>query len=120
LGPAGLCVGPSKDCPITNSSAANECRRTLQLAVCRNGTDGTPAAHILWRWSAPVPSRQGIGRLQLQGTDLCLQLINNDFRTFGVELDPKSCRSSFAESQLWLWEAAEPALGAEAPTESEL
>lgn len=105
LGPGKICIGPPKDCPPAGQTeqereAAFLCSQTPQLADC---ADSASSEQPRWRWQALVAERRGIGRVQLDGSELCLELVNHGWTSFGVSLQP--CRSSFAEDQIWLWES---------------
>lgn len=99
----GFCLGPNMDCPASGkqSDMEEESLPCEDKAVLTGCSEHGPAR---WKWLSPVHSRPGVGRLQLLGTNRCLELVNHNFMTFGVRLAP--CRSSFAEDQLWIWSSA--------------
>ncbi|CAK9047844.1 unnamed protein product [Durusdinium trenchii] len=88
----GFCLGPAKDCPSERLEGVR-CRAVLSDCA---GTEG------LWTWSVPVTSRKGIGRLMIESSRLCLELVNQNFLHFDLQLAP--CQSEDAEDQLWLWD----------------
>lgn len=95
----GFCLGVAEDC--SNEKGPGRCTAKPVLAACDSGDAGEDTASAgLWKWSIPVASRKGIGRL-MQG-DRCLQLVNHEWLSFSLEVT--RCQSSNAEDQLWAWD----------------